>query len=315
MAAEPSVLLIPQIQVTSKLAGRSWHVPTGTLDWIGWNSRDRPSPFYGELNSTGVHQYSVGRIIFKPRSGADEEDIAVTLDALAGLMGVANDFWGEQLTVVPVPPRLLAFNVLFSEDMEEAFPTDVPEFVETVMQLGSSAFVGDEVPEWALDRLDVALADLAELVPALVYIFESRKEFHFLGDDIAMVQREPNAVPLSPIAAIRMETSFHNAYKAMEALLGGEPPRDSGKLRERLEARSIDPEEVVGFADMREDMMSRVVRLQTTRDKRSAHAGRTGVKSRAITYFELMDAQYAAATAIRQRIEALKAAGSGRNSN
>jgi hypothetical protein len=314
MTDEPSVLLIPQIQVTSKLAGRSWHVPTGTLGWIGWNSRDKPSPIYGEFNSTGVHQYSAGRITFKPRAGADEEEVAVTLHALTGLLGVANDFWGEQLTAVPIPPWLLTSEALFVEDMVEALDADAPEFIDTVVQLGATASVGDEVPEWALDRVDVALSNLADLVPALAYIFESRKEFHFLGDDIAIVQSEPNSVPPSS-AAPRMETSFHNAYKAMEALLGGEPPKDPRKLRERLESRSIDPDQVVGFAGMREDMLTRVTRLQATRDKRAAHAGPTGVKSRAITYFELMDAQYAAATAIKWRIEALKAAGTSRHSD
>lgn len=308
MTGEPSVLLIPQIQVTSKLAGRSWHVRTGTFSWIGWSSRKKRSTIYGESDSTGIHEYTPGRLIFKPRGGADAEEVAVTLDALTGLMGVADDFWGEQLSAVPIPPPLLTSEVLFVEDMVEALATDALEFIGNGMQLGATTFVGDGPPEWALDRLDVALSDLADLVPALAYIFESRKEFHFLGDDIAEVQNEPSAVPPSPIAAIRMETSFHNAYKAMEALLGGEPPQDSGRLRERLESRSINPDEVAGFAGMREDMLTRVLRLHATRDKRSAHAGRTGVKSRAITYFELMDAQYAAATAIRWRIEALKEA-------
>jgi hypothetical protein len=307
MTGEPSVLLIPQINVTSKLAGRSWPVRYGTFSWIGWGSRDKHLGIYGESDSTGIHQYSPGRLIFKPRGGADEEEVAVTLDALSGLMGVANHFWGEQFSAVPIPPPLLTSEVLFVEDMVEAFAADAPEFMAG-MQLGSSTWVGDDSPEWALDRMDIALSGLDDLVPALAYIFESRKEFLFLGDDIAMVQSEPSAVPPSPIEVIRMETSFHNAYKAMEALLGGEPPKDGEKLRERLESRSINPDEVAGFAGMREDMLTRVVRLQTIRDKRSAHAGRTGVKSRAITYFELMDAQYAAAAAIRWRIEALKEA-------
>jgi hypothetical protein len=95
----------------------------------------------------------------------------------------------------------------------------------------------------------------------------------------------------------------------MEALLGGEPPKEIAKLRERLESRSINPDEVAGFAGLREDMLARVIRLQAIRDKRSAHAGRTGVKSRSISYFELMDAQYAAATAIKWRIEALRGEG------
>ncbi|HCG02754.1 MAG TPA: hypothetical protein DEV93_19690 [Chloroflexi bacterium] len=306
---ESSVLLIPQIQVTSKLAGRSWRVPTGLFSWIGWASRERPSPIYGEYDSTGVHQYNEGRIIFKPRAGTDDEDVAVTLDALTGLMGVADNFWGEQFTGIPIPPRLLASDTIFAEDVEAALVADEPDFIDTVVTIGRTASVGDAVPEWALDRMDVVMADLAEIVPALAYIFESRKEFHFVGDSITMVQREPSAISHSPIAAIGMETAFHNAYKAMEALLGGEPPKETAKLRERLESRSINPDEVAGFAGMREDMLARVMRLQATRDKRSAHAGRTGVKSRSITYFELMDAQYAAATAIKWRIEALMEAG------
>jgi hypothetical protein len=311
VAGEIFTLLIPQIQVTSKLAGRSWDVPTGTFSWIGWKSRERPLPTYGEYDSAGVHDYTVGRLLFKPRAGVEEEDVAVTLDALTGLMGVAADFWGEQFSGVPVPPELLPAKELFAEDMEDAFEDAAPQFMGYAMQVRDSAFVGDGPPEWALERMNAAVSDLTGLVRALAYIFESRKEFHFLGDDITIVQRQPEDVPSSPIAAIRVETAFHNAYKSMEALLGGEPPRDSAKLRERLESRSIDPDEVAGFAGMREDMLTRVIRLQATRDKRSAHAGRTGIKSRPISYFELMDAQYAASTAIKWRVEAIRGAASG----
>jgi hypothetical protein len=309
MTGEPQVLLIPQVQVTSKLALRSWHVPTGSFSWIGWASRERLSPIYGEYDSTGVHQYSEGRIIFKPRAGTDDEDVAITLDALTGLMGIADNFWGEQLTGIAIPPGLSASETIFAEDVEAALEADEPESIDTLLAIGHTASVGDAVPEWALDRMEVVMSDLADLVPALVYIFESRKEFHFLGDSITMVEREPGAISPSPIVAIGMEAAFHNAYKAMEALLGGEPPKEIAKLRERLESRSINPDEVAGFAGLREDMLARVIRLQAIRDKRSAHAGRTGVKSRSISYFELMDAQYAAATAIKWRIEALRGEG------
>lgn len=309
MTGESQVLLIPQVQVTSKLAGRSWHVPTGSLSWIGWASRERPSPVYGEFDATGVHQYSEGRIIFKTRASADNEDIAITLDTLTGLLGVADNFWGEQLTGISIPPRLSVSATIFAEDVEASLKADEQESIDTLLAIGHTASVGDAVPEWALERVGLVMSDLAELVPALVYLFESRKEFHFVGDSITMVQNEPGAISPSPIVAIGMETAFHNAYKAMEALLGGEPPKNIVKLRERLESRSINPDQVAGFAGLREDMLARVIRLQATRDKRSAHAGRTGISARSITYFELMDAQYAAATAIKWRIEALREEG------
>jgi hypothetical protein len=306
MSGEARVLLLPQITVTSKLADREWPVRYGTFSWIGWRSRGRPSHTYGEIDSSGaIHDHVPGRLIFKPRGDADDEEVALTLDALTSLMGLAAPIWGEEFSPIPIPTALLTSENLLVEELEEAIAAEDPEFTARG-QLRSTSYVGDDAPEWALDRIDVALSGLADLIPALAYIFESRREFLFLGDDITMVQADPKAVPPSPIQVIRMETSFHNAYKAMEALLGGEPPTDRERLRERLESRSIDPDEVAGFAGMREDMLTRVARLQMIRDKRSAHGGRTGVKSKAITYFELMDAQYAVTAAISARIDALK---------
>jgi len=129
MLTSPPVLLIPQIQVTSKLAGRAWKVPTGSFSWVGWASREKPSPMYG----VRLH--------------------------------------------------------------------------------------------WR-----------------------------------APVQRGPDHL------------------------------QAAGRLVSQVCGKTC---------------LARVMRLQATRDKRSAHAGRTGVKSRWITYFELMDAQYVAVTAIKWRIEAL----------
>jgi hypothetical protein len=163
--------------------------------------------------------------------------------------------------------------------------------------------VGDGL-EW-LDRV-IRDADAGGgLLSALVFLFVSQLQFAFMGDDVRYVleQEEDEDTPDSAIDRVRTEESFHNCFKALEALLGGEPSKDAGKLRERLESLGIDADWPEGFRGRTpETMIESIRRMHTTRDKRSAHGGKTGVPSRKITFFELMDAQRATSGALYQAI-------------
>jgi hypothetical protein len=83
-----------------------------------------------------------------------------------------------------------------------------------------------------------------------------------------------------------------------QALIGGEPGKGA-KFRQRLLDVGIDPDEQVGFRRRpRESLIDVLRRIHATRDARAAHGGRTSAANRGITYFELMEAQYAAAASL-----------------
>ena len=147
------------------------------------------------------------------------------------------------------------------------------------------------------------IAQVWELLPALLldsHIFDaahffwaSIHEFVFLGDTVREVLDDINATPVSRIALVRAENAIQNAFKAIEALIG-DPPRDDERLRGKIKAAGLDPDEQVGwdipeYGLARQSILERVKKVSRMRDIRAAHA-RTGANRR-ITYFEMMEVQ------------------------
>jgi len=132
-----------------------------------------------------------------------------------------------------------------------------------------------------------------------MYYRLSTSEFMFLGDSISWALGDEGAeIPTSALERQRVETAFHNAFKAIEALVGGEPGKGP-KFRQRLTDGGIDPDESVGFRGRpREVLIDVLSRMHKTRDARAAHGGRTSARKRGITYYELMEAQHACRTAL-----------------
>jgi len=121
-----------------------------------------------------------------------------------------------------------------------------------------------------------------------------------MGDSISWARSdEGHDPPSSFFDRAKIEQSFHNAFKTIESVLGGEPPGDDVRFRTRLVAVGIDPDEMVGYKpSAREPLIEVLQRVRKTRDARAAHAGRTSAASRGITYYELMEAQAAAAAVL-----------------
>src|SRR5262249_11010308 len=134
----------------------------------------------------------------------------------------------------------------------------------------------------------------APLPSALLYYKVSTAEFAFLGDSIGWaLSDEGRQSPESRFERTQVEQAFQNAWKALEALLGGEPPTDDRRFRERLQAVGVDPDYRFGHRSNPEALVDVLKRMRGTRDTRAAHGGRTSAKRRGIAPFELMEAQFA----------------------
>jgi hypothetical protein len=310
--------LLTALNVTSKIEGREWRFDGGRFRWVGFESRERYSPTIGEgrENERGEwehFEYREGRLVLELDDGVDVADGQRAVDALSGLIDLYAGPWGMQLTLLELPDEMADAAIIVEEDLADELNRHA--FAQPTHMVGTGAMYIDESgPIWSLERVETVLRDAdagGGLLAALVFLFVSQLEFAFLGDDVRWVlglEGDEDA-PQSAVDRVRVEESFHNCFKALEALLGGEPPKDTRRLRARLAAVGVDTVKSSGFPGRpQETMIERIGRLHETRDKRSAHGGNTGVASRKITFFELMDAQQATGLAIYESIETALAA-------
>jgi len=151
--------------------------------------------------------------------------------------------------------------------------------------------LADEIA-WIWETVPALLID-PNIFNAAHFYWASVREFVFLGDNIQEVIDNINATPVSRVELTRAENAIQNAFKAIEALIG-DPPKDDKRLRSKIKATGLDPDEQVGwnipeYGLASQSILDQVRKLSEIRDKRAAHA-RTGANRR-ITYFEMMDAQ------------------------
>jgi hypothetical protein len=142
--------------------------------------------------------------------------------------------------------------------------------------------------------------------PAVIYHRLSALEFGFAPDDVRRLLGRRDLRPETPFHRARSEEAFHNAYKGIEAVLGGQPPKAVERLRARLTTLGIDPDLRVRLPDGRDDgVAQRTARLRRIRDQRSAHGGRSGSARRQLAYHDVIEAQWVVAALIKAAIEAV----------
>lgn len=195
----------------------------------------------------------------------------------------------------------ITFNHLLEEDAQKDYKERYGE--SGLFHLFGIGYIllADEIA--VIWKIVQALLSDSHIFDAAHFYWASVHEFSFLGDGVREVIDDINAIPVSRYVLSRAENAVLNAFKAIEALIGN-PPQDDGRLRKRIEAAGLDPDEQVGFSGYGltpGSIFDKVRKLSRARDKRAAH-GRTAAKH-AITYYEIMDAQQLALTFIFASIE------------
>lgn len=144
------------------------------------------------------------------------------------------------------------------------------------------------------------------LFPALIYYRLSLSEFGFLApDDVRDVIGQHDLAPESPFHKARAEEGFLNAFKAIEAALGGELSNVPNRIERRLVRRGISSDTDPRFPDQTaRTLTERLYRLSRIRDERSAHGGRSSASSRHLSYHDILEAQWIASALVAEILRA-----------
>jgi hypothetical protein len=145
------------------------------------------------------------------------------------------------------------------------------------------------------------------LFPAVLYYrhsvmpfqldWEERREIEIMG--------EAGPKPDTPYLRVQTEAIFLSAWKAIEAALGGEPPRDRERLAERLRKRQLSPDALPRetFEDKMRWLTDEIAALHVVR-ARLAHGGIPSVRRPQLTFLDIIRAQSVAklliVSAVRQ---------------
>lgn len=161
------------------------------------------------------------------------------------------------------------------------------------------------------DRLDVVLRDgdgeVAGLLPALVFWRLAVDEHALAPDDVRWTLDHPDERPVTRIDQARAEQSIQNTYKAFEALIGGQAPKDHARFARRLTDLGLDPTASIRLPDdgSPDTLLERLVRLWDLRSKRAAHGGATGVANRSVSWHEVIECHWSIWHCIYHRTEHL----------
>lgn len=172
----------------------------------------------------------------------------------------------------------------------------------------SSVFEAIGIADVELDyvwRIVPVLVQNQSLMDAASFFRESIRQVWVADDDVYDIMRDNSDVPASQVDRARIETAYQNAFKAVEAVIG-EPPKDTRKLRHKLEEMGIDPDQIVGYEEYgqkpgKEQLIKKLMDMQSTRDKKAAH-GKT-IRPRNIGLCELRDKQALARYVILANID------------
>jgi hypothetical protein len=293
-------------------AGRAWSIPDGEIKWIGWPVEDYPA-MWVPGGITTEYRADAGRCsitVSLPPAEASVRATAVA-DAISGMSASPYSPFPVDPTVLPISAADIDAQVVDAEALRgriEAFhdPLLIDSLIRDVTW--RPGFL-DPV----LDRVDVVIRDgdgeITGLLPAYVFWRLAVDEFAFAPHDVRdLFLEEPAARPTSRLEQARVEASIQNAFKALEALLGGWPPNDRGKLARLLNSLGLQPHENVTVGgETTSSLLERFFELRDVRSKQAAHAGRTGITDRSLTWRQLLDAHITVWHCLYHRTEHLLA--------
>jgi hypothetical protein len=295
MPALPAFVILNLI-ASGHFASLTVEIPQGRIGWIRWKPEDGVSRSY-----QGAVE---GRLVIELGADAEERDAQWVAEVLSALLDLVHGPSGITLGVLEVPAEAVTEGEVSEEDVRKELALFDPRW-----EHATSAWWPTDHPIWTSLQALPAVLEAGDrdrgLPAALLYYKLSTAEFAFMGDSVTWaLGEEGTQVAESAYDRGRVEQAFHNSFKAIEALIGGEPSASSDRrFRQRLLAVGVDPDEAVGFRGRpKEPLFDVISRVRKTRDARAAHGGRTSAARRGIIPVELMEAQHAAAAALTHAV-------------
>jgi hypothetical protein len=150
-------------------------------------------------------------------------------------------------------------------------------------------------------RLLPLLLKREDLFDAARFWKASQDDFFVFPGEVREVLEAADSPPETQRDQTRFETALHNAFKAVEAVVG-DPPKSDRKFFARLQSAGLDPHEIVGYENKRE--LHHIIReMNRARDRKSAHGS---TRNRTITLGEMFDfhscAQYIVSCALETEL-------------
>jgi hypothetical protein len=141
--------------------------------------------------------------------------------------------------------------------------------------------------------LATTLVEDEVLLYAALFIREAIRDYQFRSNcDVEKALHDIEQLPETISESVRIENAIHNCYKAVEAIHGGNLPKDEAKIIRSFQGKEIDLTQLTGFkfeGIALKPAIEKVIALRKSRNYKSAH-GRIGA-NRKSTFYELMDFQ------------------------
>lgn len=250
------------------------------------------------------YEYKHGdRFAFYINDGKRDDNLAQHFaDAVMLSLAVVDDVAMEETpTAIRIPePCVKKGRIIRIKDVVGSRGIGSEMYFRVVNAMGVPSRVLDYV--W---HIVPAVVDNQSFMDAAGFYRESITQAWVADDDVYDIMWNNSDIPSSQVERARVETSYQNAFKAIEAIIG-EPPKDRRKLRLKLSRAGINPMEMVGYTlygmkPAKETLLKKIIDMQQTRDKKAAH-GKT-IIPRTIGYCELKDKQALARHVILIAIE------------
>ena len=138
-----------------------------------------------------------------------------------------------------------------------------------------------------------------QLFEATRFLKSSHDNFYIYPGQIRQVASDPEMVPLTSSHQTDFENALHNAFKAVEAVIG-DPPKDDRRFFRKLREIGLDPLEEVGYTAKKP--IHQVIRaMNQARDAKAAHGS---TRDRAIKATDLLNYQTCSGYVLTAALEA-----------
>jgi hypothetical protein len=192
------------------------------------------------------------------------------------------------------PSRKLTYKML--SDLEESrdFAERTVNFPHTLAQAGFTEEERVRVA-WMITPI---VYNNEFILRALMFYNQSIEHFDVSPGELRDVLSAPGKTPPNLRIQAVWENALHNAFKAIEAIVG-DPPSNEAKYLDKLRRAGLDPNEFVGY--QKKERISDVIRkMNVLRDKKSAHGS---IANRTLTVGELLEYQSCSQYVLEATIE------------
>lgn len=240
------------------------------------------------------------RFVYSLLNGEIDDQLAQNFaDALMVALAVRYDIGIDD---PPIPLRLHKSQIKAGEIIQwQDIVNSDDRYIKESFLWHMSIGLPPNILTWAFQAIPVLIHN-PSIMNSCSFYRESILKIWHCEEDIAEMILDGDT-PTSVVERANIETAYHNAFKAIEALIG-QPSKDKNKLRIQLHEQGINPDEIVGYDTLRgkneETILKKVLVMLENRNHKAAH-GKTD-KPRDIGYLELADKQKLAKYMIRQNI-------------